>query len=56
MSQGTWLAVRRLQEGRFRWPASGETTWSLTPQQFGWLCAGVDWQRLSSLQGLARRV
>jgi transposase len=55
-AQGIWLAVRRLQEGRFRWPTAGEATWSLTPQQFAWLCAGVDWQRLSSTPGLARRV
>ncbi len=55
-AQGTWLAVRRLQDGRFIWPASGATTWSLDPEQFGWLCAGVDWQRLSPQKRLAPRV
>ena len=55
-AQGTWLAVRRLQDGRFIWPASGATTWSLNPEQFGWLCAGVDWQRLSPQKRLAPRV
>ena len=46
-SQGVWLCARRLHRGRFVWPASKETLWSLTRDQFTWLCAGVDWQRLS---------
>lgn len=46
-AQGTWRAVRRLQDGRFILPSAGASTWSLDPEQFGWLCAGVDWQRLS---------
>lgn len=44
---GVWLAVRRLQQGRFVWPRAGEAAWTLSAEQFGWLCAGVDWQRLS---------
>jgi transposase len=54
--QGVWLAVRRLQEGRFVWPSAGDAAWSLSVQQFAWLCAGVDWQRLSVQKGLAPRV
>lgn len=46
-SQGVWLSTRRLHRGRFVWPAGKETLWSLTRGQFTWLCAGVDWQRLS---------
>jgi transposase len=55
-AQGTWLAVRRLQQGRFIWPGPGTATWSLRPEQFAWLCAGVDWQRLSASRGFAQRV
>ncbi|HEX7770719.1 MAG TPA: IS66 family insertion sequence element accessory protein TnpB [Dokdonella sp.] len=46
-AQGVWLCVRRLHEGSFRWPRSGEAAWSLTPVQLARLAAGVDWQRLS---------
>lgn len=46
-AQGVWLCVRRLHEGSFHWPHAAEATWSLTAEQFAWLAAGVDWQRLS---------
>ena len=46
-AQGVWLATRRLHQGRFTWPSANETLWSLTHRQFRWLCAGVDWRRLS---------
>jgi len=45
--QGVWLCVRRLHEGTFHWPRAGEGAWTLTAEEFGWLVAGVDWQRLS---------
>lgn len=45
--QGAWLWLRRLHQGRFVWPSANETLWSLTRSQFAWLCAGVDWRRLS---------
>lgn len=44
---GVWLCVRRLHQGRFVWPRSGDAQWTLDAQQFAWLCAGVDWQRMS---------
>lgn len=47
-AQGVWLCTRRLHEGAFHWPRAGDAVWSLTPEQFGWLSAGVNWQRLSS--------
>ena len=46
-AQGVWLSVRRLHQGRFVWLAAGEALWSINRAQFAWLCAGVDWQRLS---------
>ena len=49
---GVWLAVRRLHEGRFHWPRSGDAAWSLDRSQFQWLIQGVDWQRLSRTQVL----
>jgi transposase len=47
---GVWLSVRRLHAGRFTWPRGGEVSCELSPEQFGWLCAGVDWTRLSATQ------
>ena len=47
-AQGVWLSARRLHQGRFVWPSAGEALWSLGRAQFAWLCAGVDWQRLSA--------
>lgn len=53
--QGVWLCVRRLHRGRFVWPRANEASCTLSVEQFGWLVAGVDWQRLSQrTQGLAR--
>ena len=46
-AHGVWLCVRRLHSGRFAWPAAGADLCQLTPEQFAWLCMGVDWQRLS---------
>jgi len=45
--QGVWLSVRRLHEGRFVWPRVGDALCNLSAEQFVWLSAGVDWQRLS---------
>ncbi|MEF8697870.1 MAG: IS66 family insertion sequence element accessory protein TnpB [Candidatus Accumulibacter sp. UW20] len=42
---GVWLAQRRLHRGGFTWPSAGEAVFSLTPGQWRWLIAGVDWQR-----------
>ena len=50
---GVWLCTRRLHSGRFIWPRAGETTCVVSRQQFEWLCAGVDWQRLSAVKPLA---
>lgn len=55
-AQGVWLSARRLHQGRFVWPSTGETLWSLGRAQFAWLCAGVDWQRLSAPMPLEKRV
>lgn len=45
---GIWLSARRLHRGSFHWPRAGDETWTLTAEQFTWLTAGVDWQRLSA--------
>ena len=50
---GVWLCTRRLHSGRFVWPRAGEATCVISRQQFEWLCAGVDWQRLSAVKPLA---
>ena len=43
---GIWLAARRLNQGRFIWP-KGETSATLTRQQFDALILGLPWERLS---------
>jgi len=53
---GVWLCVRRLNAGRFTWPRGNASLCELTADQFFWLCAGVDWQRLSAHKSLARCV
>lgn len=45
---GVWLATRRLHRGRFAWPAQDAKQWVLNDEQWRWLTAGVDWQRLSA--------
>lgn len=53
---GVWLCVRRLHDGRFAWPRSHVALCELTAEQFAWLCMGVDWQRLSAQNAIARRI
>ena len=53
---GVWLCVRRLHDGRFVWPRDDAKLCELNAEQFAWLCAGVDWQRLSAINAIARRV
>ena len=53
---GVWLCVRRLHEGSFVWPRADATSCELDAEQFAWLCAGVDWQRLRVQKTLARCV
>lgn len=45
---GVWLCTRRLHAGRFVWPRAGDAMFAVSAAQFEWLCAGVDWQRLSA--------
>lgn len=44
---GFWLCARRLERGRFVLPAADADRVELSAEQFAWLAAGVDWQRLS---------
>lgn len=46
-AHGVWLCVRRLHDGGFVWPRSGDAVCTLNAHQFSWLSAGVDWERLS---------
>lgn len=48
---GVWCAARRLNQGRFQWPAADSTTpHALTAQQFDALVLGLPWQRLQQMQ------
>ena len=44
---GFWLCARRLERGRFVLPAADVDQVELSAEQFAWLAAGVDWQRLN---------
>lgn len=45
---GVWLSQRRLHRGRFSWPRADTPVWELCAEQWQWLVAGVQWQRLSA--------
>lgn len=38
---GFWLYYRRLEKGRFRWPAQSDTCLSITKRQLQWLLDGL---------------
>ncbi len=44
---GVWLCQRRLHRGAFVWQQSAEGVCNITREQWEWLIAGVDWQRIS---------
>jgi transposase len=46
-STGVWLCQRRLHKGSFVWPHGEEAVYDLSEEQWNWLVAGVDWQRLT---------
>ena len=43
---GLWLMSKRLEQGRFRWPAIQDGVMRLTAAQFGSLVEGLDWRRV----------
>ena len=45
---GVWMCLRRLHRGQFVWPQADESCWQMSAEQWQWLVAGVDWQRLSA--------
>lgn len=45
---GVWLCQRRLHRGRFNWPRADTEVFVLSPAQWRWLVAGVEWQRLEA--------
>ena len=45
---GVWLCQRHLHQGRFVWPKATDASFLMTQEQWQWLIAGVDWQRLSA--------
>jgi transposase len=52
---GVWCAARRLNEGRFLWPAANTPALpALTREQFESLVVGLPWQRLPQLQVITR--
>ena len=52
---GVWCATRRLNQGRFLWPAMNtQALPTLTREQFDALVVGLPWQRLQQLQTITR--
>ena len=46
---GVWLCQRRVHQGGFVWPKATDSCFSISQDQWQWLIAGVDWQRLSAI-------
>jgi transposase len=42
--QGLCLFAKRLEKGRFVWPATADGMATLTPAQLGMLLEGIDWR------------
>lgn len=42
--QGACLFTKRLEKGKFIWPATKGDAVSLTPAQLGYLLEGIDWR------------
>jgi transposase len=40
------MCLRRLHRGQFVWPRADDACWQMSTEQWRWLVAGVDWQRL----------
>ncbi len=45
---GIWLCTRRLQDGRRVWPQDDRGDLHLSAEQWGWLAAGLPWQRMTA--------
>lgn len=42
--QGLCLLAKRLERGRFIWPATAGEAVTITPAQLGYLLEGIDWR------------
>ena len=42
--EGTSLYAKRLERGRFVWPATAGESVAITPAQLGYLLEGIDWR------------
>lgn len=52
---GVWCATRRLNQGRFMWPAGdAQPHAALSREQFDALVIGLPWQRLEQLRVITR--
>ncbi|WP_426107353.1 IS66 family insertion sequence element accessory protein TnpB [Massilia sp. TSP1-1-2] len=45
---GLWMCLRRPHHGQFVRPQVDDACWQMSAEQWQWLVAGVDWQRLSA--------
>ncbi len=42
--QGACLFTKRLERGRFIWPAASEGAVTISPAQLGYMLEGIDWR------------
>ncbi len=53
---GVVLVSKRLEQGRFQWPAVGDGVMRLTAVQMAALLDGVDWRRIRGARARAPRL
>jgi transposase len=49
---GFVVHYKRLEQGRFKWPRLGESSFSLKQEQLEWLLAGLDFSLMSEFSEL----
>ena len=42
-AEGMWVCAKRLSDGCYRWPQTGETVVTMTPTQLAMLLSGIEW-------------
>lgn len=55
-TNGFWLYYRRLERGRFKWPAETGAALSITRRQLGWLLDGMTIEQRQAHRSVPARI